>query len=108
MEICNGKHSEPFVKTRVLRIFYTLKSLEEMTDNMPNLNGFPTDNSSSTQLKYDIVASKFMSGIKNHQMRNTPSPSVGIVFSLVGAFVQMVLALMVILFVGVRWICKKN
>lgn len=77
-----------------------------MTDNVPNLNGFPTDNSSSTQLKYDIVASKFMTGIQNHQTRNAPSSSVGIVLNLIGAVLQMVVALVVILFVGVRWIWK--
>jgi len=78
-----------------------------MTDNVPNLNGFPTDNSSSTQLKYDIVASKFMTGIQNHQMRNAPSPSVWIVFNLIGAVLQMVMALVVILFVGIRWIWNR-
>jgi hypothetical protein len=34
---------------------------------------FPTDNLPSTQLKYDIVASKFMTGIENHHKRNAPS-----------------------------------
>lgn len=42
-----------------------------MKDNL-NLNGFPTDDSPSTQLKYDIVASKFMTGIENHHKRNAP------------------------------------
>lgn len=78
-----------------------------MTNNVPNLNGFPTDNSSSTNLKYDIVASKFMVGIQNHQMRTTPAPSVGIVFGIIGAVLQMVLALVVMLFVGVGWIYRK-
>jgi len=68
---------------------------------------FPTDNSSSTNLKYDLISSKFMTGIQNHQMRNAPSPSVGIVFSLIGAVLQMVLALVVILFVGIRWIWNR-
>lgn len=75
-----------------------------MTDNVPNLNGFPTDNSSSTQLKYDIVASKFMTGIQNHQIRNAPSPSIGIVFNLIGAVLQMVLALVVILGLVIKWV----
>jgi len=42
-----------------------------MKDNL-NLNGFPTDNLPSTQLKYDIVASKFMTGIHNHHKLNAP------------------------------------
>lgn len=78
-----------------------------MTNNVPNLNGFPTDNSSSTNLKYDIVASKFMNGMQNHQMRTAPAPSIGIVFSIIGAVLQMVVALVVMLFVGVRWIWKR-
>lgn len=77
-----------------------------MIDNVPNLNGFPTDNSSSTQLKYDIVASKFMTGIQNHQMRNAPSPSVEILFSLIGAVLQLVLALVIIIGLGLRWIWR--
>lgn len=32
-------------------------------------NFFPTDNSSRTNLKYDLVASKFVTGLENHQMR---------------------------------------
>jgi hypothetical protein len=43
-----------------------------MNNDSPNLNGFPTDNLPSTQLKYDIVASKFMTGIENHHKRNAP------------------------------------
>ena len=69
---------------------------------------FPTDNSSTTNLKYDIVASKFMTGMQNHQMRNAPSPSVGVVFSLLGAVLQIVLALVVMLAVGIRWIWKQR
>jgi len=59
------------------------------------------------QLKYDIVASKFMTGIENHQMRNAPSPSVGIVFRLIGTVLQMVVALVMILFISIRWIWKR-
>ncbi|MFP5436391.1 MAG: hypothetical protein ACLGH8_01225 [Bacteroidia bacterium] len=43
-----------------------------MKNTLPNLNGFPTDNAPSTQLKYDIIASKFMTGIHNYQRRNAP------------------------------------
>lgn len=65
---------------------------------------FPTDNSSSTNLKYDLISSKFMTGIQNHQMRNAPAPSVGIVFNLIGALVKMAFALVVMFFAGIRWI----
>ncbi|RRJ87409.1 hypothetical protein [Flavobacterium macacae] len=78
-----------------------------MRNNRDFHDFFPTENSSSTNLKYDIVASKFMTGIQNHQMRNAPSSSVGIVFNLIGAVLHMVLALVLILFVGVQWIWKR-
>ena len=61
---------------------------------MSNLNGFPTDNSPSTQLKYDIVASKFMTGIENHNKRNKPV-SLNNDLGLIGVVVQIVLALVV-------------
>lgn len=57
---------------------------EIMRNDIPNLNGFPTDNSPSTQLKYDIIANKFMTGIESHQRRNAPSYPM-ISFGLVGA-----------------------
>lgn len=75
---------------------------------MPNLSGFPTDNSSSTNVKYDIIASKFMTGIENHQKRNTSSSSIGIIFYLVVGLVHLVFALIFFLLVGLRWICKKD
>ncbi len=66
-----------------------------MRNNIPNLNDFPTDNSPSTQLKYDIIASKFMTGIHNHNRRNAPSnPMVS--FGLVGAVLEGVVAVVVI------------
>lgn len=69
-----------------------------MKDHL-NLNGFPTDNSPSTQPKYDIMASKFMTGIHNHQKHNAPvalSNNLG----LIGAIVKGLAALVVIAFVG--------
>ncbi|MGQ2985361.1 hypothetical protein [Flavobacterium sp.] len=70
-----------------------------MRDNTPNLNGFPTDNSPSTQLIYDIIASKFMTGIENHNRRNAPAPSPFVLFVVV---LQGVVAL-VVLFGAVVW-----
>jgi len=74
---------------------------------MPNLNDFPTDNSSSTNLKYDIIASKLMTGIRNHEMRTAPKQSADFVFYLIGAMLELALAILVIIFVGFRWIWKK-
>ena len=65
-----------------------------------NLNGFPTDNLPSTQLKYNIVASKFMTGIENHQRRNAPAPVIS--FGLISALIQGLIVLIVIVFVGSR------
>jgi hypothetical protein len=79
-----------------------------MNDNMPNLSGFPTDNLSSTNVKYDIIASKFITGIENHHKRNVPSLSVGIVFDLLVGVVHLAVALILFLLVGLRWVYKKN
>ncbi|WP_300095383.1 hypothetical protein [Flavobacterium sp.] len=49
-----------------------------------------------------------MTGMQNHQRRSAPAPSVGIVFGLIGAILQMVVTLVVMLLVMVRWILKKN
>jgi hypothetical protein len=76
-----------------------------MKNNLPNLNGFPTDNSPSTQLKYNIVASKFMTGIQNHQRRNAPVISNDL--GLIGAVLKGLLALVVLLIAGVVYIFTK-
>jgi hypothetical protein len=77
-----------------------------MKDNLPNLNGFPTDNLPSTQLKYDIVASKFMTGIKNHHKRNAPV-SLSNDLGLIGAVLKALVALVVMLAAGIWWALKK-
>ena len=80
-----------------------------MKDSLPNLNGFPTDNSSSTNLKYDIVASKFMTGIRNHQMRTAPAPvpSSGVVSYLIGAVLELALWILLLVGIGLRWTWKR-
>jgi len=77
-----------------------------MKDNIPNLNGFPTDNSPSTQLKYDLITSKILSGIKSHQNRITTSPVSA--FGLIGALVQITIALVVMVVAGVIWVLKRG
>ena len=76
-----------------------------MKDNL-NLNGFPTDNSSSTQLKYDIAASKFMTGIHNHHKRNAPI-SLSNDLGLIGAVLKGMVALIVMLIAGIWWALRK-
>lgn len=69
---------------------------------MSNLNGFPTDNSPSTQLNYDIVASKFMSGIENNAATSLSND-----LRLVSAVLQIIVALLVIVGVGLLWVWKR-
>ena len=78
-----------------------------MSKNIPDFSGFPLDNSSSTNLKYDILASKFMTGIENHQRRKTTLPSSGIVLYLVGAVLELTAFLILIIFVGLKRILKR-
>lgn len=69
--------------------------------------GLPTDNSSSTNLKYDIIASKFMTGIQSHNRRSATVQSSGAIFHLIGAVVQSALAVLMILLIGLQWVCRK-
>ncbi|RZJ36576.1 MAG: hypothetical protein EOO51_00205 [Flavobacterium sp.] len=76
---------------------------------MPDFNSFPTDNSSSTNLKYDIIASKFMTGIENHKRRNAASStsSVEVIIYLIGAVLQLGFSLLVMVFLVLRWFWKR-
>ncbi|MCO6163957.1 hypothetical protein [Flavobacterium sp. NRK F7] len=69
---------------------------------------FPTDNSSRTNLKYDLVASKFMTGVENHQRNQyNNSASVGGVFILISAFFQIFFGLILIIFGLLRNLYKS-
>ena len=61
---------------------------------------------SSTQLKYDIVASKFMTGIHNHNKRNAPI-SLSNDLGLIGAVLKGLVALVVMIVVGIWWALKR-
>ena len=76
---------------------------------MPDFNSFPTDNSSTTNLKYDIIASKFMTGVENHRRRNASSstPSIEVIFYLIGAVLELALSILVMAFLGLRWVLKR-
>lgn len=69
-------------------------------------NFFPTDNSSSTNLHYDIVASKFMIGIENHQKKSTRTntSSISAIFYLIGAIIQLFVILVVFAFGCLRFL----
>ncbi len=69
---------------------------------------FPTDNSSSTNLKYDLVASKFMTGIENHkrtQYHNSASNS-GI-FLFIVAIIQIAFGLLMLIIASVSHLFKS-
>ena len=71
-------------------------------DNFNNF--FPTDNSSKTNLHYDIIASKFLNGIENHQ-RSKHNSSESLM--LVKAFIQFGLGLILFGFALLRNIYIK-
>lgn len=79
-----------------------------MRNDMSNLNGFPTDNSPSTQLKYNIVASKYMAGIENHQRRNAPAPSPLAALRFIVAVLQGMVALAILLVSILCWVLRKK
>lgn len=71
-------------------------------------NFFPVDNSSRTNLHYDLVASKFITGIENHQRtKYHNSASSSAVFPLIGAIVQIVFGLVVVIFGILKFIFKS-
>lgn len=68
----------------------------------------PVDNSMSTNTYYDLVASKFMTGVENHQSnRYNNSASVGGVFILISAFFQIFFGLILIIFGLLRNLYKS-
>lgn len=77
--------------------------------NKANFKDFyPVDNSSRTNLHYDLVASKFMTGIENHQRnRYNNSASVGGVFILISAFFQIFFGLILLVFGLLRKLYKS-
>lgn len=74
-------------------LFYTFTGQTPVNmNNKTNFkNFFPTDNSSSTNLHYDIVASKLMVGIENHQKKSTctNTSSISAIFYLIGTIIQL-------------------
>ena len=71
-------------------------------------NFFPVDNSSRTNLHYDLVASKFMTGIENHKRTQyNNSASVSAVFPLIGAIIQIFIGAVVVVFGILRFIFKS-
>mgnify|MGYP006194171219 CR=1 FL=1 len=77
--------------------------------NKANFKDFyPVDNSSRTNLHYDLVASKFMNGIENHkrtQYNNSASNST--IFPLIGAIIQIAVGALILIFGILKFIFKS-
>jgi len=78
-----------------------------MSNQISNFNGLPTDNSSSTNLKYDLIASKFMTGVENHNKTKILLPTIGTCFGIFGVFIQVVIATVILIGLGLKWVLKK-
>jgi hypothetical protein len=70
---------------------------------------FPVDESSKTNIHYDLVASKFMTGIENHKRTQyNNSASNNAIFPLIGAIIQIVLGLLVFIIASVFHLFKSS
>ena len=78
-----------------------------MSKDISSFNGFPTDNSSSTNLKYDIVTTKFASGIENYNRRKVSTFSFSETLGLIGVILQLFIAIVVIFGLGIKWVCRR-
>lgn len=67
-------------------------------------NFFPTDNSSGTNMRYDLVASKFMVGISNYQKASIRrhTSTVSVIIDLIIAVLQLLVFLILIVFNGLQ------
>lgn len=71
-----------------------------MNDKINFQNYYPTDNSSKTNLHYDIIASKFMVGIENHQKKNARYniSIISVIFNIVGAVIQFGVLIVILIY----------
>lgn len=78
--------------------------------NKKNFNDFfPTDNSSKTNLHYDLVASKFLTGIESHQRRqhfNSSSSNDAVL--LIGGLFKILFGLIGFIFVGLQLLFQSK
>ena len=60
---------------------------------------FPTDNSSRTNIKYDLVACKLITGVENYQRKQYyDAQSTSFLFGIIGGIFQIIIGLILILF----------
>jgi hypothetical protein len=72
-----------------------------------NQDFLPTDNSSTTNLRYDIVVGKLIKSARGHQLRNAPATSTTVAFGLISAILQGLIALAVLVICGIVYIFKQ-
>ena len=69
---------------------------------------YPVDESAKTNIHYDLVASKFMTGIENHQRtRYNNSASNGAILPLIGAIIQIAVGAVILVFGILKFIFKS-
>lgn len=69
---------------------------------------FPVDNSTKTDIHYDLVASKFMTGIENYQRtRYNNSASNSAILPLIGAIIQIIIGAVILVFGILKFIYKS-
>ncbi len=69
---------------------------------------FPVDNSTKTDIHYDLVASKFMTGVENHQRtRYNNSASNSAILPLIGAIIQITIGAVILIYGILKFIFKS-
>lgn len=77
--------------------------------NKQNFNDFfPTDNSSKTNLHYDLVASKFLNGIESHQRRQHYNSSSKDAVLIIGGLFNILFGLIGFIFVGLQLLFQSK
>jgi hypothetical protein len=106
-------HQKPYFETTpglvglsvVFNIFFRIFIVSKI-NFMKRFNQFPTDNSSSTNLQYDIVVGKLLASAKSHQKYNS-TKSVIPIFTILVGIIQLSVALITIIFMVLKWLYRK-
>ncbi len=79
-----------------------------MSNKVDFRNFFPVDNTSRTNGHYDLVASKFMTGVENHQRtRYNNSVSNSAILPLIGALIQIAVGALILIYGILKFIFKS-
>lgn len=75
-----------------------------MTRDKGDFNGWPLDRSPSTQLKYDLLAERFSTGLDSHRKRTLPQTSSSGVSILVMLVIQTAILLSMLIVAAIRFV----